>query len=323
MNGPRPERKPAIADLYELLHSFGIRFAASIALIGVLGNRLDLEKVFRALQGFDESAGLAMFGVNILLIFVFAKRWQVIASGLDFDLPYLQLVRAIWLASFLGQFGPTLVIAEATRFQLFKKKTSVPKLIASQVLDRLSGQIVLFMLVLLLFPYYLAQLDAKWQKLLWVIPGAILFAAFILHFLDRRILSLPHSDRAIELLGRRGLPGHYGLSLIIQILLVLNFGLAAMGLGIRDQLLPMLLMVPLLFAAITLLPIAISDWGSRESAAAILLSSGALDAETVVSISVLYGLIHLLAALPGGLFLMHSRLRDSRQTSYDKPEARG
>ncbi|MGH8550409.1 MAG: lysylphosphatidylglycerol synthase transmembrane domain-containing protein [Methylococcales bacterium] len=311
MNQFRPgcRGKQATRILHDVLGSFWIRLAATFALIAVLGSRLDLEKIYHTIEGFDKSAGLAMFGVNIILILAFAKRWQVIAASLDFEPPYIQVVRAIWLATFLGQFGPTLVIAEATRYRMLKQHATAPQLILSQVLDRLSGQIVLFILVLLLFPCYFAQIDASLLKLLEILFGAMLLLISILHFLNRRIRSLPHSDRAIELLGRRGLFGHYSLSLIIQLLLVLNFCLAAIGLGVRDQLLPLLVMAPLLFAAITFLPITLADWGSRETAAVILLSPSGLDSETIVSVSVLYGLFHLLAALPGGLFLMRNPLR--------------
>jgi uncharacterized membrane protein YbhN (UPF0104 family) len=305
---PEPDRNRAARILHKLLHSFRIRLLVTLALMALLGSHLDLEKIIRTLERFDKSVGLCMFGVNILLIFVFAKRWQMIASGLDFEPPYIQLVRAIWLANFLGQFGPSLVIAETTRFQMLKTHATATQLLVSQILDRVSGQIVLLMLVLALFPYYIARFDATFLNLLPVLAGAILLAACIFHFLNRRIRLLPYSDRAIELLGSRGLTGHYGLSLIIQLLLVLNFSLAAIGLGVRD-LLPLLVMIPLLFAAITFLPITISDWGSRETAAAILLSHGGLEPETIVSVSVLYGLFHLLAGLPGGLLLMQHRLR--------------
>ncbi|MGH8552979.1 MAG: lysylphosphatidylglycerol synthase domain-containing protein, partial [Methylococcales bacterium] len=120
----------------------------TFSLLGILANRLDGAKIFHRLKEFDGITGLAMLAVNILLVFVFAKRWQLIAAGLKFDLPYRELVKAIWLASFLGQFGPTLLIAEATRFRMLRQHASSSQLITSQILDRLSGQIVLFVIVL-------------------------------------------------------------------------------------------------------------------------------------------------------------------------------
>ncbi len=301
------DRQTAAAALHQALHSLWTRLLVTLGLITVLGNRLNPEKVFTILEKFDKSAGLAMLAVNIILILAFAKRWQLIASGLDFSPPFAQLVRTIWLAGFLGQFGPTLLIAEAVRFRMLRKHATAAQLILSQILDRISGQIVLFLIVLLLLPLYLTQQQAASLKWLLGIAGIILLAILTIRLLGPRIRKLPHSGarQAMELLGSKGLPGHYGLSLIIQLLLVLNFSLAAAGLGIRDQIGTLLLMAPLVFAAITLLPLSISDWGTRETAAAILLSPSGLDIETIVSVSVLYGLFHLLAALPGGLFLLY------------------
>ncbi|MGH8556920.1 MAG: lysylphosphatidylglycerol synthase transmembrane domain-containing protein [Methylococcales bacterium] len=305
-----PDGKAAASILQNVLHSTRFRSLVTLILIALLGSRLDSGKIFRTLDGFDGTTGLLMLAVNIVLILVFAKRWQVIAAGLKLELPYGQLVRAIWLATFLGQFGPTLLIAEATRFQMIRKHATTSQLIVSQILDRISGQIVLFMIVLLLFPMYVDHLQTSFSKLLFGLSGMILAVALIFRFLYPGIRSLLQTGarEAIELLGWRGLAGHYSLSLIVQLLLILNFSLAAAGIGVLDRLLPFLVTVPLVFATITLLPITISDWGSRESAAVILLSPSGLGAETIVSVSVLYGLFHLLAAVPGGLFLVYNPL---------------
>lgn len=316
MNPLQPERrgKQVHEFLQKMTASLGFRLSVTCVLIAILGNALKLEKLLHTLEKFDASFGLAMFGVNIVLILVFAKRWQVIASGLDFEPPYPKLVRAVWLATFLGQFGPTLLIAETTRHQMLKRHATRAQLIISQILDRISGQIALFALVLLLSPVSIMRLDAASLNLLLVGSGTILFAVLIFHILGRPIDSLPHSDQAVELLRLTELPGHYGLSLIIQLLLVANFVLAAVGLGVRDQLWDLVIMVPSVFATIALLPMTVSDWGSRETAAAILLGSTGLETETIVSVSVVYGLFHLLAALPGALFFCAGRAARDRKS---------
>jgi glycosyltransferase 2 family protein len=313
MPGITFDRPKAAGLVHRLLHSFWTRLLAACGLIAVVAEHLDLEKVCTLVKGFDKSAGLCMLSVNVLLILAFAKRWQLIASGLEFRPPYAQLVRTIWLAGFLGQFGPTLLIAEATRFQMLRKHATAAQLILSQLLDRISGQFVLLLIVLLLLPLYLVQQQAGALEWLLVIAGIILLAVLTIRLLSPRIRKWPHrrARQAMELLGAKGLPGHYGLSLIIQLLLVLNFTLAAAGLGIRDQIGSLAVLAPLLFAAITLLPVSIADWGTREAAAAMLLSPTGLDLETIVSISVLYGLFHLLAVLPGGLFLLYRPHRET------------
>lgn len=313
----RKPRSNAASIFHQALDSTLVRILITLALIGLLGTLLEPGKIFHTLNEFDGFTGLLMLSVNIILMLVFAKRWQVIASGLNFELPYGRLVRAIWLASCLSQFGPTLLIAEATRFRMLRKHAPANLLIVSQMLDRISGQIVLFLIVLFLFPLVAGHLQPSFLTLLSSLAGVIIVAALIFHFLYRRMRSVlqPGTRQAIELMGWRGLTGHYCLSLLVQLLLVLNFSLAAFGIGILDQLLPFLITLPLVFAVLTLLPITISDWGSRETAAVILLSPSGLDAETIVSVSMLFGLFHLLTALPGGLLLVRGAARKSPDES--------
>lgn len=290
-----------------------LRFLIMLSLISILWNRLDIRQIILILNGFDGTMGLIMAAVNILLIFLFALRWQRIALDLDFKLPYANMVRATWLAAFLGQFGPTIVIAEATRFQMLRKYATMTQLVASQILDRVSGQIVLFAIVLLLIPFYNIDLKLSILKLLMCLVSFALLLSVIIRLRYRSMSALLQgaTGKTIKLLGKKGLFSHYSLSLAIQSLLILNFTFAAHGLGVVDQLWKLILLTPLVFAVLTLLPISISDWGSRETASIILLAPTGLSAELIVSISVIYGLLHLFVALPGGLFLIrrpiHSR----------------
>jgi glycosyltransferase 2 family protein len=312
MLNPKPWHQRSTPNLITAFQSLRIRVLATLALTAVLCTQLELDKIIRILSGFDQSIGLFMVAVNILLLHAFARRWQIIAAGLDFHPPYSQMIRAIWLASFLGQFGPTLLVAEATRFQVLRRYATKTQLCTSQILDRISGQLVLFAAVAMLFPFYIVQLDATLLKLLSGLIVMLLLAAAVIRFLYQRTKTLPRfeASNAIALLDGKNLRGHYGVSVIIQLLLVLNFCLAAAGLGVGDHLLPLLFMTPLVFAATTLMPITISDWGSRETAAVLLLSPTGLEPETIISISVLYGLFYLLAALPGGWFLLAARRQE-------------
>ena len=307
----RPQR--ARNWMQPILKSFRFRLAFTLILIAVLAIRLDLGKILRTIADFEPSLALFMLTVNWLAMACFAKRWQSLASGLGFDVPFGLCLRAIWLANFLGQFGPSLVVAEATRFQMLRRKTGKTRLILSQILDRISGQIVLIAMVAGLAPFYDVEFTRRlWPA--WSALAALVGLGLLLPRLRKRLGQGSGQDfeQAMKLLGWRHLWGHYGLSVAIQSLLILNFNLAALGIGVREPLAALFLLTPLLFAALTLLPFTISDWGSREAASAILLSPSGLDSETLVSVSVLYGLFHLLAVLPGGIFLLHRTPNENR-----------
>ena len=69
---------------------------------------------------------------------------------------------------------------------------------------------------------------------------------------------------------------------------------------------------PLLLLGVTALPGLASDWGKREAVAIVLLAPAGLTAEESLAVSLVFGMIHLLMALPGALGLL-SRRQSSRQ----------
>ena len=290
-----------------ILASFPFRLFITSSLIAVLAIRLDLEKLLHTITNFEPTVALGMFGINLVALVLFAKRWQLIASGLGLEARFWIFLRAIWLANFFSQFGPSLLLAEATRFQALRRLTSKRRLITSQVLDRVSGQIVLFLIVLALLPLYGLEIPDWWSASIGLGFMLIGLGMYFLPHLHRHLYDRSNPDirQALRLMGWRHIQGHYGVSLALQLLLILNFNLAAFGIGVREPLAQLLIFTPLVFAALTLLPLTISDWGSREAAAAVLLSPSGIDSETLVAVSVVYGLLHLLAALPGGLFLLY------------------
>jgi hypothetical protein len=83
-----------------------------------------------------------------------------------------------------------------------------------------------------------------------------------------------------------------------------NLWLAAYGLGMAGSGFDIYLIAPLVLGTLTLLPISIADWGSREAAALLFFSATPLTGEQIVAISVLYGIANLATALPAALLLL-------------------
>ena len=78
------------------------------------------------------------------------------------------------------------------------------------------------------------------------------------------------------------------------------------------RLLPLALLVLL---AMTI-PLSIGGWGPREGAAAWLFTMAGLSAAQGVSTSVVYGVLSLVASLPGAVVLLVAWLRRPTATSY-------
>lgn len=288
-----------------LLHARTTRVAVSLAIITILLIRLDTTEIANLVARLDPTVAFAMVTLNLIVLALLAARWNQIARTMHISIPYRQMIRSLWLAACLGQFGPTLVIAEVTRFHMVREYARYREIIVSQILDRLSGQVVLFAICALMLPSQPGlSVPAAIQVLLYALVAVVL-AATVSSRLRRRYHALIRLDpplaRAIFRVIRS--PAHYLLSLGIQCALILNFALAAASLGLVDHWTPFLVALPLLFAALTLLPISVADWGTREVVALILLAPTGLNAEQIVSISVVYGGFSLLSALPGALWL--------------------
>ncbi len=115
----------------------------------------------------------------------------------------------------------------------------------------------------------------------------------LLHALGERL------DRVLSSL--RGLAIHLPLSVFIHFLAVVAVYHLALGLGMDYGLLLFLAIVPPVFLLLTV-PISIAGWGLREGAMLGLFLLVGADEAQVVSMSILYGLILIVASLPGLYF---------------------
>ena len=258
-----------------VLYRPSTRILITTLLIGIIVYRLDQQKIWQHITEFNPWIGFAMLMINVLLFGLFTQRWRLIAAKLNICPPFKQMLKAVWLAAFLGQFGPTLVVSEWTRFRSLQGYAKTGQIVASQILDRLSGQIVLFTMVLLLSPFYYSigkSLNLIRIGPIFAIALVVVLIGFFVHHRYRNLIPEQYTH-VISILHPLKSPDHYVHSLLIQLLLILNFVLAATGLKALEQIFPFILLVPLVLSAITLLPIAIADWGTREATALLIFSA--------------------------------------------------
>ena len=286
------------------------RMLMAAMLIAVVLVLVDGRRVWLHLKTFDASVGVAMLAVNGLLIALFAARWRTVAASLGIDAPYARFLCGTWLAAFASQLGPSLVLNEVTRFRLLLPFAGTWPLAASQFLDRVSGQIVLAGVILLLMPYYfgLFGTDVSYRILLTIVVVVLCAGSFLILAQSFRSVRL-QTARVRGILNPLTSPAHYAYSIAIQLLLMTNLWLAAHALGAEETHASVYLVAPLVLGSLTLLPISIGDWGSREAAALLFFSAAGLTAEKIVAISVIYGIANLASALPAALLLLVWRAR--------------
>jgi len=78
--------------------------------------------------------------------------------------------------------------------------------------------------------------------------------------------------------------------------------LIAQGVGVQLSFVHFMFFVPVIIIA-TFLPISIGGWGVRENTAIFFLGTVGVNAEDAFLISVLFGVIMILASLPGSMWM--------------------
>lgn len=288
------------------------RVALSVLLMAGIVSRLDGPGLLAIFQRFDMRYAAAMLGVYGLLLGAFAWRWALIGESLGINAGYFQYARGLWLSQAMGEMGPPLLAGEWARFHALKGQAAKSFLLASQMLDRVSGQIVLILWVVLLLPVYgplfstLIGASVR-ASILWLV---LLLAALLIGIIWVARLTPGLRDQARlsrSILNPLRHPGHYGVSCLIQALLVLNWVLAAGGFDLLESSGRVALLAPLLLLGVGSLPGLVSDWGKREAAAVLILAPAGLSAEESLAVSLVFGTTHLIMALPGAFFWPRSQ----------------
>lgn len=291
------------------LNRRSVRFVLVLAVLAFIFAKIDRSALMAHLSRFDPTMGAAIVGVFLLSIVVFALRWWRISRALGVRAPFKDFIRVLWISQSVSECGPPLVVGELARFQLMRGSAENWQLIVSQAVDRFSGKIALLLLALALTPVYL-RLYSEFPVLQLVLFALILLSlASVAIVVFRRFwpMARSHTGIVLALCNPLRSPGHYGLSLLIQLLLAANFALAAAGLGLSGDALTVFMLGPLLLLGVSTLPGLVSDWGKREAAAVFLLAPAGLTPEQSLAVSLIFGALHLLTALPGALLLLSVR----------------
>jgi uncharacterized membrane protein YbhN (UPF0104 family) len=293
------------------LNRRSVRFALVLAVFAVIFAKIDRSALIAHLSRFDPAMGAAIVGIFLFSIAVFALRWWRISRALGVRAPFKDFVRVLWISQSVSECGPPLVVGELARFQLMRGSAETWQLVIGQAVDRFSGKIVLLLITLGLMPVYLG-LYSEFPALQIVLFALILLSsASVAVVVFRRFwpMARSHTGMVLAICNPLRSPRHYGLSLLIQLLLAANFALAAAGLGISGDALTVFMLGPLLLLGVSSLPGLVSDWGKREAAAVFLLAPAGLTPEQSLAVSLIFGALHLLTALPGALLLLLVRRR--------------
>jgi len=308
-----------------------IGFIAALALLIAVIWRFDPARIAASLASANPLlviAGILLVQVQIVLS---ALRWRFTAAKLGQMLGISQAIGDYYLGTLLNQVLPGGMAGDAVR--ALRNRTPDAggwKTPAQAVLfERLAGQVVFFAVAaigIMLWP--LIGGEAIPDGLRHVLSGFSLALAGIVILALLLLLRFPPKplrlwlDRLKSAMRQAFVSNgawavQAGYSAVIVGSYILMFMLASAAIGAPLPALAALTAIPLCLMMM-LIPATFSGWGAREAAAAVLWPLFGYGPTEGVAASILYGILALVGALPGFVFILKTLLRRDGRPAGDR-----
>lgn len=303
------------------------------AIVAVLIWRLGTGAVVDALRAISAGEVLAALGIGVLTTVVSAWRWCLVARRLGLELPLATAVADCYQALFLNSVLPAGMLGDVQRAVSHGRKSGdVGRGVRAVVLERTAGHVVFMVVGVVVL---LAQPDLLVAVAADLIPGiggavgvltAVVVAALLGAWMLRsrmlgrcrldRIRGALHSgvtEARVGLLSRDTWPALVLLSVAAVAGYLALFVVAARAAGSDAAVVTLL---PLLMLALLVmgLPINIGGWGPREAVLAVAFAAVGMGAAQGLTAAVVYGVLSMIACLPGVAVLALRRVTGSRRT---------
>jgi uncharacterized membrane protein YbhN (UPF0104 family) len=315
-----------------------LRVLLGVGILAALAVRLGTGAVVGGLRAIGPGAVLAALGIGLLTTVFSAWRWCLVARGLGLRLPLATAVADCYRALLLNSVLPAGVLGDVHRAVSHGRQAGdVGRGVRAVVLERLAGQVVLIVVgvgVLAAHPTLLAAAVDGLTSGRGVTVGTLTVLAVVLAVVLTLGATAVRGGRASRLRDavRSGLadvragvlslgtwPAVVLLSAAALAGYLALFVVAARAAGSQatlGELLPLLVLA--LFAMG--LPLNIGGWGPREAVSTAAFGAVGFGATQGLSTAVVYGVLSLIACLPGvGVLLLR---RPISRCPAPRPEAR-
>ena len=296
------------------------RLVGPALVLGVLVWRLGTSPFLEGFRTVSVTALAAAAGLVALSTACSAWRWRMVAGGLGVDLSLPIAVAAYYRALFLNVILPGGIVGDVHRGVSHGREVSnVGRGLRSVAWERFAGQVVqlvLTVVVLLALPSPLHS----FMPLLVIAVAAVAFGVVLVTRTraagDRstwtRVRSALARDIRDGLLARRSWLGIALASALAVAGHAATFLLAARTAGTTA---PLLHMVPIALIVLWagVLP-SVGGWGPREGLTAWVFGAAGLGAGRGVATAVVYGVMVLVACLPGAAVLVVAWFTGTRRT---------
>ena len=300
------------------------RLSGGAALLAVLVWRVGAGPFVDGLRLTTAWALAAAAAITSLTTLCCAWRWSLVAGGLGVEVPLRTAVSAYYRSQFLNSTLPGGVLGDVHRGVLHGRAAGdLGRGLRSVAWERASGQAVQTLLtvaVVLFLPPPAGSLRLVVASVVAAAAGVALMVVLLRakpgHLLNR-ITRAVTGDLRGSVLARHAWPG---ILLASAVAVMGHVAMFAVAMQVTGTELPAARLVPLAMIVLvaSALPLNIAGWGPREGAAAWAFGAAGLSAGQGVTVAVVYGVLALVATLPGAVLLVVAG-RESRRVRASEP----
>ena len=257
---------------------------------------VDEDRLTERLGSVDLAWILLALIITIPQTILSALRWRWVAAIIGDDIPPGAAIREYYIATFLNQVLPGGIGGEVVRVVRRghslksddQQNGGYKQAFWGVFLERALGQIVM---VLACLPALTLISEIAFYF------GCVLFVAIVIAgvFFGRRHIATPGNTARLAI---------SSVAIVVSYIVVFWCCVAALGITL-DPLLALIVLAPALLTMA--LPITPAGWGLREAASAALWGFAGLGVTDGVAASITYGLVILIAALPGLVLVLMRR----------------
>ena len=290
-----------------------LKVIVSLGLITFLINQVDFKGIVNILKNVDITMIIYAMILLTIQVFIATTRWQFVLKCQKIMLDYKNTLQILWSGLFFNQAMPSSVGGDVIRgYYLKKQGMTLGRATLGVLMDRLFGMVGLVLLVLASLPLSFELINNPIARIgVLLIASGISFTLLLVFFTDKLPGNFSHFRviKGFYLLsqdGRHCISKNYNgliiiiISILIHLISVVTVMTMAIGLGINVEWSGFLLIIPLV-TLMMVVPISIAGWGVREGVMVVGFGYLGVAPEAALALSILYGLLMLVVALPGGV----------------------
>jgi uncharacterized membrane protein YbhN (UPF0104 family) len=287
-----------------------LRLLLAVAILVAMGVRLGTGAFLDGLRAIDAFSVTAALAIGFVTTLLSAARWVLIARRLGLSLSLRTAVTDYYRALLVNAVLPAGVLGDVHRAVNHGRESGdVGRGVRAVFFERFAGQLVLIgigLAVLLLHPAPGFDLTLNGTTVAVILTCLVALVAVGWRVRVVRQLLVKTLADGIRLLSLKTWPAVLGLSVAAVAGYVAMFVVAARAAG-SDATITQLAPVVVLALLIMAIPVNIGGFGPREAFLAVAFGAAGLGTQHGFTTGIVYGVLALIAALPGALVLVTSR----------------